>query len=67
MIQRKPVKVIKRNDLKFEEQAAALVVAHNSGQIKKGKVVENVSQWIEESRQARLERLKTARLQIGIA
>jgi len=66
MIQRKPVKVIKRNDLKFEEQAAVSAVTATNGQTKKGKVVETVSQWIDESRRARLERLRTARLQIGL-
>ena len=67
MIQRKPVKVIKRNDLKFEEQAVVSVMTATNGLTKKGKVVETVSQWIDESRQARLERQKAARMQMGLA
>jgi Ser-tRNA(Ala) deacylase AlaX len=66
MFQRKPVKVIKRNDLKFEEKTAAVAVSYTTEQTKKGSVVETVSQWIDESRQARLERLKTARMQFGL-
>lgn len=65
MFQRKPIRVIKRNDLKFEEKAAE-AVTYTTTQTKKGKVVETVSQWIDESRQARLERLETARVQFGL-
>ena len=66
MVQSKPVKVIKRNDPKFEEQAAASVQTTTTRQTNKGKLVETISQWIDESRQTRMEWQRTARMQIGL-
>jgi hypothetical protein len=66
MTLRKPVKVVKRNDLESIRQIAATRAAGTTGGTKKGRMVETVTQWIDETRQGQLERQRRAKLQFGL-